>query len=147
VKFSELAAEVPRSLLFPAPNGGYRQQGKPLGRSDTLKRYLELAGITRRVRWHDLRHTCATNLITGVLGRQWTLAETQRIMGHATSAVTERYSHMSDDVISSAARATVVAGKVEILTVLLLFRREAREDAQQKAIAATCRCGAAERGA
>lgn len=82
------------------------QQGKPLGKSSTFKSYLALVGITRRVRWHDLRHTCATNLVTGALGRKWALTEVQRVMGHSSVTITERYSHVGDDVIAQAARET-----------------------------------------
>jgi integrase len=103
------APENPEGLVFPSVHGRRRHQGKPLGKTGTLKAHLALAGITRRVRWHDLRHTCATNLITGVLGRQWTLAEVQRVMGHSSASVTERYAHMSEDVIAKAARETVEA--------------------------------------
>ncbi len=111
------APENPLGVVFPSPNGRLRHQGKPLGTTGALKRHLASAGITRRVRWHDLRHTCATNLITGVLGRQWTLAEVQRVMGHSSSAVTERYSHMSDDVIADAARATIATESGPVLLV------------------------------
>lgn len=106
------APSNPEGLAFPTSSGRRRHQGKPLGKADTFKRYLALAGITRRVRWHDLRHTCATNLITGVLGRQWTLAEVQRVMGHSSASVTERYAHMSEDVIARAARETVEAPSI-----------------------------------
>lgn len=102
----------PMALVFPSPRGHLRHQGKPLGTTGVLKAHLSKAGITRRVRWHDLRHTCATNLITGVLGRHWRLAEVQRVMGHSSSAVTERYAHMSDDAIANAARETVMAATV-----------------------------------
>ncbi len=104
-----VAPSNPELLVWPSPNGGIRHQGKPLGTAGAFKRYLALVGITRRVRWHDLRHTCATNLITGVLGRQWSLAEVQRVMGHSSSAVTERYAHMGEDVIARAARETEAA--------------------------------------
>jgi integrase len=101
-------SENPEGLVFPTEGGAIRQQGKTLGRSDSFKRRLAAAGITRRVRWHDLRHTCATSLITGLWGRAWTLAEIQRVMGHSSSQVTERYSHLGDDAIKLAARETAI---------------------------------------
>lgn len=100
------APSSPHGLVFPQTNGKHRQQGKPFGRSDTFKKYLALVGITRRVRFHDLRHTCATNLITGVVGRRWTMEEVQVVMGHSSVTVTQRYSHLGEDALKRAANET-----------------------------------------
>lgn len=74
--------------VFPATRGGRRQQGKP---PRHWRRWLLAAGITRRVRWHDLRHTCATSLLAGWWGRKWSLDEVCEFMGHSSVQVTERY--------------------------------------------------------
>lgn len=95
------------NLVFPSVRGLRRQPGKPFGKSDILRGYLQAVGITRRVRWHDLRHTCATNLVTGVLGRRWTLEEIQPLMGHSSIMITQRYSHVGEDALKRAARETV----------------------------------------
>jgi integrase len=58
-------------LVFPTTNGTQRQCGndggwgtrKVSGRPRTGMK--ERAGITRRVRFHDLRHTCASHLVIG----------------------------------------------------------------------------------
>jgi integrase len=103
------APENPEGLVFPTAGGRRRQQGKPLGRSGTLRAYLKLAGVDRRVRWHDLRHTCATNLITGVFGRRWSMEEVQVVMGHSSITITQRYAHLGEDALKRAVRETVEA--------------------------------------
>lgn len=105
------APENPEGLVFPTSRGKIRQQGKPLGRSGTLRAHLAKAGITRRVRWHDLRHTCATNLITGVLGRRWSMEEVQVVCGHSSVTITQRYSHLGEDALKRAARETEQANE------------------------------------
>ena len=42
---------------------------------------LARAHIARPVRWHDLRHTCATSLLMGWWGRHWSVSEVQRLLG------------------------------------------------------------------
>lgn len=104
----------PDSLLFPALNGRRRGPGKPLGTvydeigdwEDGWAQAKRFAGITRRLRWHDLRHTCASNLVSGVLGRRWTLEEIQPLMGHSSILITQRYAHLGEDALYAAARAT-----------------------------------------
>lgn len=103
--------ENPQGLAFPTRTGGIRQQGKFLGRSDTLRQYYKAAGIKVRphLHWHALRHTYATNLITGSLGRAWRLEEVQVVMGHSSFQVTQRYAHLGEDAIKLAAKETAAA--------------------------------------
>ncbi len=110
----------PDALLFPTPNGKRRGVGKPLGRVKTVggrnicawKAALGSAGV-RNHKWHALRHTCATNLVTGVLGRRWTLEEIQPLMGHSAIAITQMYAHVGEDALKRAARETSLPVKVE----------------------------------
>jgi integrase len=80
-------------LVFPTPRGCRRQTGKTpvawevatsnsgtraklkaTGAVNACKPALRAAGIDdRNVRWHDLRHTCASALISGMWGRRWSL--------------------------------------------------------------------------
>lgn len=101
----------PEALAFPSASGKLRQQGKFLGRSDTLRCHYRTAGIRLRphLHWHALRHTFATNLIAGTLGRAWRLEEVQVAMGHSSYAVTQRYAHLGEDAILKAARETAAA--------------------------------------
>jgi integrase len=58
--------------VWPAIQGGRRAEGKaPRG----WHRWVKAAKLRRRVRWHDLRHTCATSLLAGWWGRKWSLDE------------------------------------------------------------------------
>ena len=71
-----------------------------------LDRRLEKAGVQRHVRFHDLRHTCASHLISGSWGRAWTLEEVARHLGHSSSAVTRRYAHLCPEGLQRAVRET-----------------------------------------
>jgi integrase len=75
-------------LVFCGSRGGRRSEGK---KPRQWAAWLKAAGITRRVRWHDLRHTCATSLLAGWWGRKWSLDEVCKLLGHSSIAVTERY--------------------------------------------------------
>lgn len=89
--------------VFPAARGGRRQQGKA---PRQWQSWLRAAGITRRVRWHDLRHTCATSLLAGWWGRKWSLDEVCRFMGHSSVNVTERYARKLSETQALAVAAT-----------------------------------------
>lgn len=103
------APHNPECLAFPSRLGTRRGVGKPLGRGDAFPRALRAAGITRRVRWHDLRHTFCSNLVTGVLGRRWTLEEVRPLAGHSSITITERYSHIGERELVKAAAETAFA--------------------------------------
>lgn len=69
-------------------------------------KWVKGAGITRRVRFYDLRHTCATALLAGWWGRKWSLDEVRQILGHSSVKMTERYAHLVDDTLRRAAKGT-----------------------------------------
>ncbi len=87
------APDNPLGLVFPTPRGGRRACGKPLGAGGALRGHLAKVGITRRVRWHDARHSFCSNLVTGVLGQTWPLLMVKEMAGHSSVTITERYSH------------------------------------------------------
>lgn len=89
-------------LVFPAPHGGRRDKGEPHWWKDAVR----AAGIVRNVRWHDLRHTCASSLVAGWWGRKWSLQEVKEMLGHASITTTERYAHLAGSEIERAAAAT-----------------------------------------
>ncbi len=99
------APSNPERLVFPTASGARRQVGK-LVRHDTFRALLRAAGILRPVRWHDLRHTCASSLIAGWWGHRWTLDEVRALLGHSSVTVTERYAHLGETALRAAARAT-----------------------------------------
>lgn len=60
----------------------------------------------RKVRFHDLRHTCASHLVMG----SWTpepltIQQARRWLGHSSTSVTDRYAHMSEDGLHAAIEA------------------------------------------
>jgi hypothetical protein len=60
----------------------------------------------REVRFHDLRHTCASSLIAGWWGRRWSLEEVKGLLGHRSITTTERYAHLAESALNNAARET-----------------------------------------
>ena len=67
------------------------------------KRWLAAAKISRRVRWHDLRHTCATLLLSGAWGHAWSTEAVRELLGHSSVKVTERYARAIGSLSASAA--------------------------------------------
>lgn len=100
--------------VFPAHGGEPYASGfdfswrEKLDRSNKTHRpsALALAGVDRRIRFHDLRGTCATHLALGTWGRQWSLREVQAMLAHSDQRVTERYVRRAHDELARAARET-----------------------------------------
>ena len=72
--------------------------------------YSKRLGFGRLVRFHDLRHTCASHLIMGTWGVQWSLSEIAAFLGHSDTEVTERYAHLSPDYLHGKAARTSPRG-------------------------------------
>ena len=74
------------------------ETGLPYGQS-TMRRYFKVAkrvaGITRRVRFHDLRHTFGCDLATAGLPLRFI----GKVMGHANASTTERYARPDQVVL------------------------------------------------
>ena len=84
--------EVGDSLIFHAtytrdPKG---EKNRPFDPKKAWIRALERSGVGE-IRFHDLRHTCASTLVRN--GR--TLIEVGRLLGHSSTQMTERYSHLA----------------------------------------------------
>jgi integrase len=82
------------------------QVGTPLNRHNFFRRcfkpLLEEAGLPRSVRFHDLRHTCATLLLSKNVNPKIV----QELLGHANISQTmDTYSHMLPDMQERAASA------------------------------------------
>jgi len=88
----EHTSRNPKGLAFPGPFGGY--YGKWFDR--VWRTVLEKAGITRRVRPHDLRHTAASALVSGYFGKPPTMIEVRDFLGHSSLKQTERYAHLAE---------------------------------------------------
>lgn len=93
-------------IVLPSVERYYRARGQVFDRLD-WKAWLKSAGLTRRVRPHDLRHTCATLLLTGAWGDPWTYEEVKEMLGHSSVKVTERYARATGTLAQKAAAAKV----------------------------------------
>src|SRR4051794_12857192 len=104
-------------LVFPSPKGGLYAKGHAFGSEGgyyrtadgASKRSDGIAGraaLGRHVRFHDLRHTCAANLISGSWGRGWRLEEVREFLGHTEIKTTQLYAHLAPDALHATARVT-----------------------------------------
>jgi integrase len=116
--FKEWLAILPKyapknrfKLAFPTQRGYRRGPSKQPRTWSLLLKSANLLGPVRHdrrdVRWHDLRHSCASSLIAGWWGKRWTLEEVRDLLGHSSVKVTERYAHLAPSVISNTAAATL----------------------------------------
>lgn len=113
----------PADLVFPAQRGGRRSRSDDFGWADRKRGKQDLdrqtgrpkgptpghktrAGISREVRFHDLRHTFASHLVMGTWGQCWTLQEVATLLGHTSTKVTERYAHLSPEHLHAKAALT-----------------------------------------
>lgn len=71
-----LAPGVASALVLPAADGRCHRDGYDAG----WARVRRLAGIDRPVRWHDLRHMCASHLAQGTWGRAWTTTKQNKAL-------------------------------------------------------------------
>lgn len=105
--------------LFPRKDGGCYGKSYDFGWAEKVETgrprkpgALEVAGIKRRIRFHDLRGTCATHLALGSWGRRWSLKEIQDMLAHSDQRVTERYVRRVEDALAEAARGTTAGPSV-----------------------------------
>jgi integrase len=81
------------------------------------------AGIRKQVRFHDLRDTAATHLLSGTWGRSWRIEDVSRHLGHSSIKVTEaRYAHTTKEALQRAASATESAAQMGRKRAALFFR-------------------------
>ncbi len=80
----------PSARVFRAPDG------KPLGRYQLIYRWkaIRKAANLKDVHWHDLRHTCASQLAQ----HGATLLEIGALLGHTSPTMTQRYAHLIEGV-------------------------------------------------
>ena len=64
------------------------------------------------MRFHDLRHTCASHLVRGTWGRRWSLEEVKEYLGHSSIQVTQRYAHLQDGLADAAAATAGVGAQM-----------------------------------
>jgi integrase len=79
-------------LLFP----GTIHKNKPIDLRTPFETALKAAGIND-MKWHDLRHCCASYLAMNGAS----LGEIAEVLGHKTLSMVKRYSHLSDSHVSN----------------------------------------------
>lgn len=99
------APKNPLGLFMPTATGAMRRRDHPLGRirrdgkrlciwKETL---AEVFGADFKFRWHDLRHTCGSSLISGWWnGKTWRIEQVRDFLGHSSVKQTERYAHLAE---------------------------------------------------
>lgn len=92
-----------------------QEDGKPHRRAtfervrDRFAARVDAAGIARTVRWHDLRHTCASHLVSGTWAPRWiaralTIAEVAEWLGHGQATTAARYAHLTPEAVGGLVR-------------------------------------------
>jgi site-specific recombinase XerD len=89
----------------------FNQRGEPMSTAalrGRLSKAVAQAGIKRRITPHMLRHTAATQLVESGVDIRFV----QRLLGHASIATTEIYTHVSDQSVHRAVTGANVLGRV-----------------------------------
>ncbi len=91
------------TLVFPGKGGKQtRQISKTFDRTVTMLGFNDgIKDRQQKVTFHTYRHTCASWLVQAGIP----LFTVQKILGHSTIALTERYSHLAPDSFRAAAAA------------------------------------------
>ena len=119
-RWQEETAGLPNKARLAFPSAGYsgvRGEGRrgggnrrPIGPPPHWEDWLAMSGVEGQtgiaVSWHSLRHSAASMLITGSLGRAWSLEEIKELLGHKKISTTERYAHLAKTALVRAAEAT-----------------------------------------
>lgn len=113
---------VGNAFVFPKLSGKHRGEPHPetydgrwrdyvatskRGERKRMPGWCRRAGIARHVRFHDLRHTCASHLVMGTLDASlgpMTLVEVGKWLGHSGPSVTARYAHLAPDALHGKVR-------------------------------------------
>ena len=90
LKEHRAATMLKSEFVFPAENGSLTTHQDHVDRP--LHGALKRAGM-RRIRFHDLRHSFASQLVSA--GRS--LKEVQELLGHESIQVTMRYAHLAPE--------------------------------------------------
>jgi integrase len=130
-RWCEAAAEriEATGVAFPPLRGSRRATRAP-GPPPWWERAVQESGVRGQtgapVRFHSLRHTCASMLVSGSWGAAWSLEEVRGFLGHSDIASTQRYAHLAQSALERAADRTRVAMGQPAATVVTIpsARRE-----------------------
>ena len=93
-RIQELSPGVANAYVWRRDDGGCRGRSYD-GRWAEWRKVV----LSRRVRFHDLRHTCASHLIMGTWGEPLSLYEVCAWLGHSDIKVTQRYAHLAPEAL------------------------------------------------
>lgn len=99
-----LAVECDRLFI-----SDYGEAITPEWLADKVKRYMQFAGIDKPGATHLFRHACATHMLENGADIRYI----QEMLGHASVATTEIYTHVSIDKLQQIHAVTHPAGKLE----------------------------------
>ena len=89
-------------LVYPDKNGGKSKQVSKVFREIADRLFNEdVPDRRQRVTFHTCRHTCASWMVMAGIS----LYVVQKVLGHSTIQVTERYAHLAPDQLQLAANA------------------------------------------
>lgn len=94
------AAKV-QGLVFPADHGSFYGHSYDAAWET---QWRAKSGCRPFVRFHDLRHTCASHLVMGTWGRAFKLIEVRDWLGHADVQTTQRYAHLAPGALAATVR-------------------------------------------
>lgn len=103
-----------KTIIFCKPDGTMYGRGYDAGWADRIVNgktkigHKTMAGVFRAVKFHDLRHTCASHLIMGTWGECWNIYEVRDILGHQDISTTQRYAHLSPEHLQKKAQRTAL---------------------------------------
>jgi len=90
--YIELRNDTSPYLFISVSRNGFGQHLSRNSIEDIVKKYAALAGISKRVTPHTLRHSFATALI-----KKWAdIRAVQTLLGHASITTTQIYTHVDD---------------------------------------------------
>lgn len=94
----------PCDLVFPTSDVCMRSRNDNAGIVEIVRKV-----VPRKIRFHDLRHSCASHLLAGTWAPKWMeralrLEEIKEWLGHTKIATTERYAHLAKDAIAARVR-------------------------------------------
>jgi site-specific recombinase XerD len=92
VAYLKLRGDDSDYLFISLSNNSYGQRLTRNSIEDIVKRYKTLAGITKKVTPHTLRHSFATTLIK----KGADIRAVQTLLGHASITTTQIYTHVDD---------------------------------------------------
>jgi site-specific recombinase XerD len=125
----DYAPKNPKRLVFPTERGCLRV--KP---PRSWKKVVEAFGVVPRigenVRWHLLRHTCASSLVSGWWGMRWLLQDASKVLGHTDVRTTQIYAHLAPQVIAETAERARAAYAGRCHGVVTAQRPAARSEPQ-----------------